>query len=347
MLTGSLLGPQAVGLDIGSSAVRAVALRPTRKGWALIAAAEAPMPSGSLLDGNAVDPAAASGAVRRALSRAAIRQPRVIAAVSGRAAIVKRLLLPRMSAGDLSEAIRWETEQHVPFDPLETRLDYHVSADAGSTDVLLVAARKDRLNNRASVVTRAGYRIVVLDLEALALTNACHMNYPEWSDQQVGLVHVGRAATLVCLVDRGHLMFTRDIPLGGKLYVEALQHELGLDAATAACIQQGGQPPEDVRREHAIGVMRDASRQLVFEVRATVDAYRAAAPAGRLHRIALSGGGSSAVGLFELLTAEFGIPVDVLDPFRRVNRPKAAKGEPAGPAYAIAVGLAMRRKGDR
>jgi len=342
-----LIQSQTVGLDIGSSAARVVALRPTRAGWTLIAAAEASMPPGSLLDGTAVNHEAVAGAVREAMSRTAIRRPRVIAAVSGRAAFVKRLVLPPMSAGELSEAIRWEAEQQIPFDPVDVRLDYDVSTGAASNDVLLVAARRDRLNNRALIVARAGYRVVVLDLEALALTNACHMNYPEFRDRQIGLVHVGRAATLVCVVERSHLMFTRDIPLGGKLHTEALQHDLGLDAETAVRVQHGGEPPGNVTRERVLGVMRDASRQLVLEVRATIDAYRAAAPPGTVQRIALSGGGSNAVGLRELLSDEFGIPVDVLDPFRRVNRTRAVGGEPAGPGYAIAVGLAMRRKGDR
>src|SRR5262245_61522006 len=237
------LRPQTVGLDIGSSAARAVALRPTRKGWTLIAAAEAPMLPGSLLDGTAINPEAVTDAVRQALSRTAIRRPRVIAAVSGRAAFVKRFLLPRMSAGELSEAIRWEAEQHFALDPAGMRLDYDVSAGGASTDVLLVAARRDRLSNRALIVSHAGCRLVVLDLEALALTNAWQMNYPEFSDGQIGLVHVGRAATLVCLVERGRLMFTHEIPLGGKLFADALQHDLGLDAEMAARLQHGGEPP--------------------------------------------------------------------------------------------------------
>jgi len=339
------LRPQTVGLDIGSTAVRVVALRPTRQGWTLIAAAEAPMPPASLPDGTAVEPEGASAAIRQALARTPIRRPRVVAAVSGRAAFVKRLLLPRMSARELSEAIRWEAEQHVPFDPAVIRLDYHVSDRGTSTDVLLVAARKDRLNSRGLVVTGAGCKVVVLDLEAVALTNAFQMNYPEFSDRQVGLVQVGRAATIVCLVDRGRLMFTRDIPLGAKLYAEALQHELGLDADTAGRVQQGSPPAGGFPWERALGVIRDASRQLALEVRAAIDAYRAAVPAGTLHGIALSGGGSNAVGLREVLSAEFGVPVAVLDPFRRVRRPGPA-GDPPGPAYAIAVGLAMRRKGD-
>src|SRR6187200_1052838 len=188
MPLGAAFRPPTVGLDIGSSAVKAVVLKRGRGGWSLVAAGEAPMPEGSLQDGTAAEPTAVSEAVSGLLDSLKMRRARVAAALSGHAVIVKRLSLPSMSAAELTEAIPWEAEQYIPFDLADVQLDYQVvgskqplsdkkdkkaagaeAADSGDTsglDVLLVAARKDRIDDRAGVIAQSGRRPVVIDVEA-------------------------------------------------------------------------------------------------------------------------------------------------------------------------------------
>jgi type IV pilus assembly protein PilM len=340
-----------VGIDIGTDTVKAVEMRHGRSGWSLLSAAETPVARGQGSGDAAPEPVALADAVRRTLSTMGMKRARVTAALSGHAVIVKRLTLPAMSEGELADAIPWEAEQYIPFDLAEVQLDYQVvdggSASKNALDVLLVAAKKDRIDDRASLIAQAGHEPVVLDVEAFALANAYQMNYPERADALAVIVHVGRSATLVCLLEHGELVFTRDIALGGRLHLEALERELGVDEMTAVEIRSG-HPPRDVSRAQATTVLRDISSQLVLEIRKTIDFYRATAPIDKLSRVVLSGGGHEAEGLAELLAAEFNAPVDTLDPFRRVIRPKKVKGiAPSGPAYAVAVGLAMRREGDR
>ena len=283
-----------------------------------------------------------------------LRRAKVASALSGHAIIVKRLSLPAMSEAELGDAIPWEAEQYIPFDLSEVQLDYQVVSSGGEAkaglDVLLVAAKKDRIDDRAGVIAQTGRRPVVLDIEAFALANAYQMNYPERSDPLAALIHVGRGVTIVCLLERGEPIFTRDISIGGQIHVDALRRDLGsaeLDEAAANRILHG-QFPSDINPEQVSGVLREASAQLVLEVRKTVDFYRATAPVEKLSRIVLSGGAWQAVGLVDLLASEFGAPVDVFDPFRRISRPSRAIGaDLAGPAYAVAVGLAMRHEGDR
>jgi len=133
-------------------------------------------------------------------------------------------------------------------------------------------------------------------------------------------------------------------------YLEAILRDLGptgVDEMAAKRILHG-QFPTDVSPEQVAAVLREASGQLVLEVRKTIDFYRATAPVEKLSRVVLSGGAYQAVGLVDLLASEFGAPVDVFDPFRRVARPSRGIGaDVAGPAYAVAVGLAMREEGDR
>jgi type IV pilus assembly protein PilM len=349
MAFASVFRSSIVGLDIGSSGVKAVALRAARGGWSLTAAHDAPI-AGDRANADEVDDPGVSAAVRLALEAMPLRRVRVAAALSGHA-IVKRLTLPQMSRAELAEAIPWEAEQYVPFDLADVRLDYEVvpagpDGAKSTLDVLLVAAKKDRIDERAAVIAEAGCQTAIMDVEAFALTNAYRMNYPERQDPLTALLHVGRSTTIACLLEHGQLVFTRDISIGGRLYTDALQRELGVDAPTAERIQRGRMPSE-VDREQAAAVLRETTSQLILEIRKTVDFYRTTAPIDALGRIVLSGGAWQAEGLADLLTAEFGATVDVLDPFRRVARASGLDFEGGAPAYAVAVGLAMRREGDR
>ena len=354
MVLRSAFRPPVVGLDIGSSAVKAVVLRRGRGGWSLVAAGESPLPEGSVREGTTVEPTAVGEAINVLFGSLKLRRARVAAALSGHAVIVKRLSLPLMSQVELAEAIPWEAEQHIPFGLSEVQVDYQVvnNADPARTsfDVLLVAARQDRIDDRADVIARTGRRAAVIDIEAFALANAYQTNYPERPGTLTALIHIGRGVTIVCLLERGEPVFTRDISIGGQVHVDAILRELGpsgVDPMAAKRILYG-QFPADVTAEQVGAVLREASAQLVLEVRKTIDFYGATAPIDKLNRIVLSGGAYRAAGLIDLLGSEFGVPVDVFDPFRRVAKPGRAIGaDVEGPAYAVAVGLALRQERDR
>lgn len=369
----SAFRPPTVGLDIGSSAVKAVVLRKARSGWSLVAAGEQPLPEPVSTDDEpaTVEPTAVSEAISTLLDNMKLRRAKVAAALSGHAVIVKRLSLPAMSDAELAEAIPWEAEQYIPFDLSEVQLDYQIvgpgaptpakkgkaakakdagTENKGTLDVLLVAAKKDRIDDRAGLVAQAGRKPVVMDIEAFALANAYKMNYPEQVDPLSALIHIGKSVTIVCLLEKGEPVFTRDISIGGQVHLDALLRDfgpLGVDELSARRILHGSYPA-DVTPDQVASVLREASGQLVLEVRKTIDFFRATAPIEKLSRVVLSGGAWQAVGLVDLLASEFGAPVDVFDPFRRVNRTARSMGaELTGPAYAVAVGLAMRQEGDR
>jgi type IV pilus assembly protein PilM len=315
----------------------------------LTGAGEAPLSLDDGREGAAADPIEVAGAIRQALDGVRMPRARVAAALSGHV-IVKRLSLPAMNRAELAEAIPWEAEQYIPFDLEDVQLDYQVVSSGATLDVLLVAAKKDRIDDRAAVIAQAGRQPIVLDIEAFALVNAYAVNYPERNDALTALIHVGRSTTIACLLEQGQPAFTRDISVGGRLYTETLQRELGVDAAMAERIQRG-QVPSEVSRDQAVRLLRETTAQLILEIRKTVDFYRATAPVEKVSRLVVSGGACGAEGLVELLATEFNAPVDVFDPFRRIAKPKNLSGaadiEGSGPAYAFAVGLAMRREGDR
>lgn len=338
--------PPVVGLDMGSDAVKAVILRRSRGAWSLVAAAEVPM-----RDTGTSDPDAVTDALKEVFDTLRIRRGRVAAALSGHAVIVKRLSLPVMTDGELAEAIPWEAEQYVPFDLTEVQLDYQVlptDPNRPATDVLLVAAKKERIEERADAIVRAGRQPVILDLEAFALVNAYQANHADRSDPLALLVHAGRSSTIVCLLDNGQLAFTRDIAIGGQTHTDALMRDLDVEAASAERLKHAGRPlVPGVDAAQVTAILVEVSTQLVAEISKSIDFYRASRPSERISRIVLSGGACGAEALAALLGREFDAPVEVFDPFLRVaragRRPAALDG--AGPRYAVAVGLAMRQDG--
>jgi type IV pilus assembly protein PilM len=337
--------PPVVGLDLGSHAVKAVALRANRRGWSLLAAGELAMPPGDRVTQEQVSETAAA-----LLDTLGLRRAHIAMALSGQAVIVKRLALPPMRAEELAEAIPWEAEQYIPFAIADVQLDYQVlegnkSIPADALDVLLVAARRDRVNERVAVVNATGRRAAVLDVEAFALANAYKMNYPNRTDALSVLVHIGRGTTIVCALELGQPVFTRDISVGGAAYADALERELGFDAAATRRVLHG-QKSND---ESGVGdVLREVHLQLIMEIRKTLDFYWSTTKAMPLNRIVLSGGACQVDGLSELLDQEFNTAVEWLDPFKQVTRSARAVGaELEGPAYSVAVGLAMRRERDR
>lgn len=340
----SAFRPPLVGLDLGTHAVRAVALRPKRNGWALVAAGEAFVPAGEQATQTELAETAAM-----LLDTLGLRRARVAAAVSGHAVIVKRLTMAPMGAQELADAMPLEAEQYIPFPLADVQLDYQLldgprSLPAEALDVLLVAARRDRVDERVAAMTATGRAPVILDVEAFALANAYEANYADRPEALVVLVHVGHRGTIVCLLEHGQVAFTRDLNVGGTTYLEAIGRDLGLDPTGAARLLR----QEHLNDEATMSVVRDIHLQLMLEIRKTIDFHRASSAVDRVDRVVLSGGACQIDGLKHLLAAELEVEVEVTNPFRQITRPtRAVGGDAAGPAYAVAVGLALRREGDR
>lgn len=347
MVLNSAFRTPTVGLDIGSSAVRAVVLKKGRSSWTLVAAGEESLPDNCIQDGATLEPALVSGAVTRLIDSFRLKKARVATALPGHAVIVKRLWLPTIDESDLNDRIPWEAEAHIPFDLSECQLDYRIVSTGGSSssksgvDVLVVAAKKERIGERMMVIEHSGRTPAVVDVEAFALANAYQMNYPERTDALTALIHVGRSGTIVCLLERGDPVFSRHIPIGGQSHVDSLMREGGVDEKVAREMVRG-KFAKRVNEKKVMEVLHDASQQLATEIRNTIDFYRETDQAAKIGRIAVSGGAWQAAGLFDMLKAELGAPVQVFDPFRHVGNAGETGAATTGPAYAVAVGLAMR-----
>src|SRR5262245_41696976 len=244
-----------VGLDIGSSAVKAVELKPAGKAYKVAAFGSEPVPPDSIVDGAIMDGTAVVEAIRRLFESQKIKTKEVAASLSGNAVIVKKISLPAMTEAELAESIYWEAEQYIPFDIQDVNLDYQIldRTDIGgksAMDVLLVAAKKEKIADYTGVIGQAGRVAVVIDVDAFALQNAYEVNYGVEPGAVVVLLNAGASATNINIVQGEQSVFTRDISTGGNAYTEALQKELNLPFEQADLLKRG-QPVDGVSFDDA------------------------------------------------------------------------------------------------
>jgi type IV pilus assembly protein PilM len=261
-----------------------------------------------------------------------------------------------MTEAELGESIYWEAEQYIPFDIQDVNLDYQITdpgtgpESKGTMDVLLVAAKKEKIADYTGAITQAGRSAVVVDVDAFALQNAYEVNYGAEPNAVIVLVNAGASAVNINIVRGEFSLFTRDISIGGNAYTEAIQKELNLPFAGAEELKKGA-PADGVTFEEARPVLHAVNENVLLEIQKTFDFFKATAASERIDKIVVSGGSSRVEGFCEMLAERFGAPVEPFDPFKRVMFEPAKFGlESAAdiaPILPIALGLALRRAGDR
>jgi type IV pilus assembly protein PilM len=343
-----------VGLDIGSSTVKAVELKPSGKGHRVSAFAAAPVPPDAIVDGAIIDAGAVADSIRKVFEAGAFKGKDVCASLSGNAVIVKKITLPVMTATELHDSIQWEAEQYIPFDIQDVNLDYQV-LDAGTgpdsrgtMEVLLVAAKKEKIGDYTTVIAQAGRQAVIVDVDAFALQNAYEANYGHTPGEVTVLLNAGASAININILQGGQSVFTRDISMGGNAYTDAVQKELDLTFESAEQLKRGV-PVDGATFEEAQPVLRAVTENVLLEIQKTFDFFKATAASDQIDRVILSGGASRVDGFQEMLQERFNAPVESFDPFRTVAWDTKKLGDPMelAPTAAVAVGLALRQVGDR
>jgi len=338
-----------VGLDIGSSAVKAVEL--ARKGPALqlLNLGFENLQTDTIVDGQIMELNNVSNVIAHIFSEHQIRTTRVAAGVSGHSVIVKNIVLPHMSDEELQESFSWHAEEHIPFDIGDVNLDYELtSRSSESLHVLMAACKSDKINNVKQAIQLAGKQPVVIDIDAFALQNCYEVNYQPRQGEIVALLNVGAATMNINILNGTRSIFARDASVGGSQYTGLLQKELGISFEQAESVKRGMTLPEGVEPKPIQPIIETVSENLALEVKKTFDFYRTTAQESEvtIQKILLAGGGSKLPGLPEFLAERFDIPVEVFDPFRQIEV-DATKFDPdymreIVPEMAVAVGLALR-----
>jgi type IV pilus assembly protein PilM len=260
-----------------------------------------------------------------------------------------------MTRDELDESIRWEAEQYIPFDINEVNLDFQILSSGeseGQMDVLLVAAKKDLIDDYINVVREAGLHPALLDVEAFAVENAFDANCEAAPDEVIALADIGAQVVNINIIANGIPAFTRDISTGGSVYTEEIQKALSVSWEEAERIKIGGSATEESQEvvpQEVEQAMQSVTETVTGEISRSLDFFAATAAESRISRIVLTGGASRVSGLDTAFQAKTNIPVEHLNPLAKVipsSRFDQQFLEEVSPSLGVSVGLALRRTDD-
>ena len=335
----------SVGLDIGSGLIKLAVVSHGSGEPILTKVAFAPLVDDAIVEGEVMDPGIVADAVRGLFASAGLKPRQVITAVGGRDVIIKKIPMDRMKEAEAREVIRWEAEQHVPFDMDNVELDFQILDPDGEglqMTVLLVAAKRELIDHKVSLLSEVGVDPAIIDVDSFALHNAFELSYPEGMSGVVGLVNIGHEMTNINILDEGIPVLTRDLPVGTRRFREDLQRERGLSAAEADRILQGFEVNEVLTP-----FLESRGEELATGIeRAAAFLQTAARSTSGLSRLYTSGGGSRIPGLTKVLADRLRLPVEMTNPLKRLHvDPGAFDGmniDEVAPLLMLPVGLALR-----
>jgi type IV pilus assembly protein PilM len=338
------------GLDVGSSSIKVVELDGKMNSLNLVSLGFENLPDDTVVDGQIMELNSVSEVIQNVCKDHQIKSNQVVTSVSGHSVIIKNIVLPQMSREELEESIDWHAEEHIPYDLSDVSLDYHVTdEDQESTQVLIAACKRERLDNIKQAIQLSGKQPVVIDVDTFALQNCYEVNYQPDESQIVTLLNIGASTMNVNIVRGSNSLFTRDITVGGSQFTDILQRSLGFSFQQAEAVKRGvTDGVEDIDEKAIEPLMNNVTEMVAMEIQKTFDFYRATTDEDELavEKILISGGGSKLVGLAEDLSGRLELPVEVLDPFRQI-KVDTRKFDPdylseIMPEMAVAVGLAIR-----
>lgn len=344
---------EVVGLDIGSSYIKAVQLNESRTGYELELFDMIPISPELIVEGSVIDSIRLAESLKEFTRKAKIKTKNAVISISGHSSvIIKRISLPEMTEDELSESIKFEAEQYVPFDIEDVNLDFQIlgpKEEPGQMDVMLVAVKKEVVNEYVSVVKDAGLNTVIVDVAAFALENMYGINYEVETGANVALLNIGASTININILRGGVSEFIRDSSVGSNIHTEALQKEFNITFEDAERLKHG-KALEKVAPDDAYNVIAESSADIFNEVLRSLDFFRSSNPHADLKEVILSGGCSVIKDFSRLLSNRIGIEVRIAEPFKNIKIPKKFDSlyiEEMAPMAAVAVGLAMRRPGDR
>jgi len=337
-----------LGLDIGSSSVKAAELKKAGSGYELASLGIEALGPDTVVDGAIMDSNAVSFAVNSIVEGNKIKTKHVATAVAGHSVIVKRVAIPASSEAELAGSISLEAQQHIPFEIDDVNLSYQimgVGPTGNDMDVMLVAVKREKISNHTRVLTQSGMTPRVVDIDAFALQNVFEVNYDPPPESTIALLNIGASLMNINIVQAGVPLFTRDVSVGGNQYTDMLQKELDLTFDDAEALKRGKEL-EGVSLDTVKSHIESVTELLVLEVRKTFDFFRATTSAEQIQQIYVAGGTARVEGMLESLREEFDTPVEELNPFQRIGY-NPSRFDPTyisevAPRMAIAVGLALR-----
>jgi type IV pilus assembly protein PilM len=338
-----------VGLDIGSGLVKVAVIDHSKSEPELTKVAITPLLADAIVEGEIMDPGIVADAVRTALAQAGIKTKGMrglVTAVGGRDVIIKKIQIERVKEQQARELMRWEAEQHVPFDMESVELDFQIldpDAEGLEMSVLLVAAKRELIEAKLRLLTDAGVSAAAVDVDAFALHNAFEVNHPTAMTGVVALVNIGHEVTNINILDEGVPILTRDVTLGTRRLREDLQRDRGLPAEEADALLQGYD-----RSPHLDAVIETRGEEIAVGIeRAAAFLASSSRSAGQLRAVFTCGGGARIPGLSEALSTRLRLAVQQANPLANLKVRDGALDslvtDEIAPLLMLPIGLALRK----
>jgi len=343
---------EVIGIDIGSSSIKLVQLKEHKGGYQLINAGIIPLPPEAIVDNTLMDSLSIIEALKYLTSSLGVKIKDIACSISGNSVIIRKISLPAMPPEELEDQISWEAEQYIPFDINDVNIDFQIlepdSIDPSKMNVLLVASKKDIINDYLAVFNEAGFHLSVVDVDSFAVQNAFEINYDTELSSVLALINVGAGVTNINIVRDGITLFTRDVQLGGNLYTEEIQKQLGVSSVEAESLKMLAYENKNSELYDVIGKVNDTITQ---EIKRSLDFYNSTANDDKITKIFISGGCSKMYKLPDNISEKIGLPVEIINPFAKLHYAEkdfdSEYLQEIGPLMAVSVGLAIRRVGDK
>lgn len=357
---------QLVGLDIGSHAIKLVEIEDTKKGRILKNFGIIGLPQDAIVEGAIKEMEIVSSAIKTLYKNLKIKNKNVVTSISGYSVIVKKISIQKRGEAELDASIQDEAEQYIPFDINDVNLDYEIlsppggegaekkeegdKGDKGLMEVMLVAAKKDIVEDYVSLLHLTGLSPAILDVDAFALQNSFELSAENISGCYA-LVNVGAEELGINAIKNGVSIFTRDSSYGGYQINEAIMSKFDVSYEEAEKIKLGGTKIDHKDKGALEEIFSSVISGWVNEIKRALDFLATTYPDETIEKIVISGGSCRFPGFQKYLELETEIPVIELNPFGNLQvndkmfDPKYLTY--VAPQAAIAVGLALRSIGDK
>jgi type IV pilus assembly protein PilM len=335
-----------VGLDIGSGLIKVAVVDHGRGDPELVKVAIIPLLADAIVEGEVMDPGIVAEAIRTAMQAGETKGKPIVTAVGGRDVIIKKIKIDRVKEQQAGELIRWEAEQHVPFDMESVELDFQIldpDDDGLEMSVLLVAAKRELVESKLRLLSDADITPGVMDVEAFALHNAFEVNYPGAMNGVVALVNIGHEVTNINIMEDGVPLLSRDLAVGTRRFREDLQRERGLSAEEADGLLQGYD-----RSPHLEAIMQGRGEEIAVGIERAANFLQGnSRNVNNMRAVYTCGGGARVPGLTEVLAARLRFPVEQANPLQRLRVRDGAFDslviDDVAPLLMLPIGLALRQ----
>jgi type IV pilus assembly protein PilM len=347
LLSGGGGGGTVIGLSIGTSSIKLVELKRSGKSWKLLHFGIVQLGEDTIINREIINQISVVDSIKQLLGQLKLSTKQVCTSLSGTSLIIKRMQVEVPNVRELQEAVFWEAEQYLPFDPSEVVMDYHMLSRAkdNKTDVLLVAVKKAVLDTYMACVEDAGLQPKIVDVDFFALQNLFEINYPANPSEAVAVVDLGASSLKLVVVHDGVPVYTKDAAIGGRMLTAEIQKSLGLNYNDAESLKTAPGGSASMPQEVS-DLMHIMAENIAGEIKRSLDFYNASSTGAPVSYVLLTGGSAKIENISKMVEDMVGLPTQLLNPFSAITcDPSVFTPDylnAIAPIAAVPIGLALR-----